>query len=101
MRDRTSILLIYTGGTIGMMEDAKSGQLKPVDFKHLTRQIPELKKFDVNIGIHSFERPIDSSNMHPGNWVELATIISGNYDRYDGFVILHGSDTMAYTASAL
>jgi L-asparaginase len=83
MRKRTSILLIYTGGTIGMMQDLKTGQLRPFDFSHLTEQIPELKKFD------------------PGIWVRLAKTIGDNYNKYDGFVILHGSDTMAFTASAL
>ncbi len=98
---KSSVLLIYTGGTIGMMQDLKSGDLKPFDFKHLSEQIPELKKFDINLSTISFEKPIDSSNMHPTIWVQLAKIIEKNYALYDGFVILHGSDTMSYTASAL
>jgi L-asparaginase len=98
---RTSILLIYTGGTIGMMQDVKTGQLKPFDFSHLTEQIPELKKFDIDLSVISFEKPIDSSNMKPEIWVKLARMIGDNYKKYDGFVILHGSDTMAFTASAL
>lgn len=101
MKKRTSILLIYTGGTIGMMQDARSGELKPFNFKALTKQIPELSKFDIDLSSISFEVPLDSSNMHPRVWIKLATIIKDNYLNYDGFVILHGSDTMSYTASAL
>jgi len=84
-----------------MMHDARSGELKPFDFKSLTRQIPELNKFDVQLSSIAFKHPIDSSNMHPDVWVELAELIEKNYTRYDGFVILHGSDTMSFTASAL
>lgn len=98
---KTSVLLIYTGGTIGMMQDVRSGELKPFNFKALTKQIPELEKFDIDLSSISFKNPIDSSNMHPKIWVELATIIKENYEKHDGFVILHGSDTMSYTASAL
>lgn len=93
--------MIYTGGTIGMMQDPRSGELKPFDFKSLTQQIPELTKFDIELSSISFKNPIDSSNMHPDVWVELAIIIEKNYNIYDGFVILHGSDTMSFTASAL
>src|ERR1700758_2578872 len=95
------ILLIYTGGTIGMMQDAKTGSLRPFDFKSLTKQVPELSRFNLDLHSVSFKKPIDSSNMHPRVWVELADIIEKNYNKYDGFVVLHGSDTMAYTASAL
>lgn len=98
---KSKILLIYTGGTIGMMQDVKSGQLKPFDFKHLTDQIPELKKFDVVLSAVSFDKPIDSSDMQPEVWIELAKLIGKNYSKADGFVILHGSDTMSFTASAL
>ena len=98
---KSKVLLIYTGGTIGMMQDAKTGQLKPFDFKHLAEQIPELNKFDVTLSAVSFEKPIDSSDMSPAVWVEMAEIIKKNYDKHDGFVILHGSDTMSFTASAL
>lgn len=98
---QTSILLIYTGGTIGMVQDAKSGLLKPFDFGQITEQVPELARFTLNIDTFSFEKPIDSSNMQPEHWIKLAGIIEANYNKYDGFVILHGSDTMAYTASAL
>jgi L-asparaginase len=100
-KSKPSILLIYTGGTIGMMQDIRTGELKPFNFKALTKQIPELEKFDIELSSISFKHPIDSSNMHPRVWIELATIIKENYAKYDGFVILHGSDTMSYTASAL
>lgn len=98
---KSKVLLIYTGGTIGMMQDAKTGQLKPFDFKQLTDQIPELKKFDVQLSAVAFEKPIDSSNMQPNIWIDIAATIQKNYDKHDGFVVLHGSDTMAFTASAL
>lgn len=101
MTKKSSVLLIYTGGTIGMMQDARSGELKPFDFKSLSKQIPELQKFDIELSSISFKHPIDSSNMHPDVWIELAGMIGKNYHRYDGFVILHGSDTMSFTASAL
>ncbi len=95
------MLLIYTGGTIGMVQDPKSGELKPFDFSHLSEQVPELKKFDVSISVIAFEEPLDSSDMEPEIWVKMAKAIEENYDKYDGFVILHGSDTMSFTASAL
>jgi L-asparaginase len=98
---KSKVLLIYTGGTIGMMQDSKTGQLKPFDFRHLTEQIPELNKFDVSLSAVSFSKPIDSSDMSPAIWIEIAETIKKNYDKYDGFVILHGSDTMSFTASAL
>ncbi len=96
----SSILLIYTGGTIGMVKD-DSGALVSFNFDSLIKEIPEIKKFAHTIVTHSFEVPIDSSNMQPENWMDIAEIIYDNYDAHDGFVILHGSDTMAYTASAL
>jgi L-asparaginase len=95
------ILLIYTGGTIGMMEDPETGQLRPFNFEHLSAQVPELKKFPIELVGHSFEKPIDSSDMRPEIWVKLAGLIAAQMDAYDGFVVLHGSDTMAFTASAL
>jgi L-asparaginase len=98
---RSKVLIIYTGGTIGMAEDVATGALAPLDFAHLSAQIPELKKFDIDLSVHSFETLIDSSDMHPDRWVQLAQVIFDNYGSYDGFVILHGTDTMAYTASAL
>lgn len=84
-----------------MAEDPASGALIPLDFEHLSMQIPELKKFDIELAVISFEKPIDSSNMQPETWVKLAELIAENYQQHDGFVILHGTDTMAYTASAL
>ncbi len=98
---KSKVLLIYTGGTIGMMQDAKTGQLKPFDFKQLTDQIPELNKFDVTLSAISFANPIDSSDMQPSVWIEIAKMIEKNYEKVDGFVVLHGSDTMSFTASAL
>lgn len=98
---KTSILLIYTGGTIGMIKDFKTGVLKAFDFKNLLDKIPELQLIDCHIKTISFEEPIDSSNMNPVNWVQIAEIIETNYSEFDGFVVLHGSDTMSYTASAL
>lgn len=95
------VLIIYTGGTIGMAEDSESGALVPLNFEHLSSQIPELKKFDIKLSVRSFPDPIDSSNMSPGAWVQIAEMIRGEYHQYDGFVILHGTDTMAYTAAAL
>jgi L-asparaginase len=95
------ILLIYTGGTIGMVHDADSGSYIPFDFENLQAQIPELNQLDCALEVTSYEPSIDSSNMHPKIWVQLGQTIEENYDKYDGFVILHGSDTMAYTSSAL
>src|SRR5690606_25231182 len=86
---------------IGMMINQQTQALVPFKFDHLVEQIPELKKFDVQIQSISFSKPIDSSNMLPEHWVQMAEIIEKNYDTFDGFVILHGSDTMAYSASAL
>ena len=96
-----SILLIYTGGTIGMIKDEVSGSLKSFNFDYLLNEIPEIKKFKFEIDVHSFDEPLDSSNMLPENWLEIAGIIQQNYEQYAGFVVLHGSDTMAFTASAL
>ncbi len=95
------ILLIYTGGTIGMIKDAETGALRAFDFDNLLLRIPELKLLECNIETLSFKEPIDSSNMNPKFWVEMAEVIESNYTTFDGFVILHGSDTMSYTASAL
>jgi L-asparaginase len=98
---QAAILLIYTGGTIGMIRDSKSGELKPFQFEQLLNEIPELAKFQVRIDAKTFSHPIDSSDMHPTVWVQLAEMIGQHYDQYDGFVILHGTDTMSYTASGL
>ena len=96
-----SILIIYTGGTIGMKEDPVDGTLKPFDFSQIMEEVPELNKFDVRIDSHTFDPLIDSSDVEPSLWVSLAELILERFDDYDGFVILHGTDTMAYSASAL
>ncbi len=101
MAKKSSVLLIYTGGTIGMKQDAKTGSLVSFDFVHIKKQVPELEKFDIDLSSISFTPPIDSSNMEPETWIKLARIIEENYSKHDGFVILHGSDTMAFTAAAL
>lgn len=101
MPSKPKILLIYTGGTIGMMKDPKSGALKAFNFAKLSQRIPELQQLDCTIETQSFETPIDSSNMNPQHWIRIADIIADNYASFDGFVILHGSDTMSYSASAL
>lgn len=100
-KSKTSILLIYTGGTIGMVKDFKTNSLKAFNFKNLLDRIPELQLLDCNIDTISFKNPIDSSNMNPKYWVQIAEIIENDYEKFDGFVVLHGSDTMSYTASAL
>lgn len=97
----TSILIIYTGGTIGMVENPETGALAPFDFGYLFDNIPELKRLDCTIEVQELERPIDSSSVTPENWISIAEIIKDHYDRYDGFVVLHGTDTMSYSASAL
>lgn len=101
MSERSELLLIYTGGTIGMVEDVETGALHPINFDQLQVEIPELKKFDCNITVKSLLSPIDSSNMNVQVWKELLQIIESSYEKFDGFVIMHGSDTMAYTASAI
>jgi L-asparaginase len=98
---KPNILLIYTGGTIGMIKDFETGALKAFDFKTLLDKIPELNLLDCNIDTVSFKKPIDSSNMDPMYWVQIAEIIEDHYEGFDGFVVLHGSDTMSYTSSAL
>jgi L-asparaginase len=101
MQYKAKILLIYTGGTIGMMKDFETGALKAFNFKKLLQRIPELKQLDCEIETISFEKPIDSSNISPEKWGKIASMIENNYATYDGFVVLHGSDTMSYSASAL
>jgi L-asparaginase len=98
---KPNILLLYTGGTIGMMKDFETGALKAFNFTKLLQKIPELKQLDCHIETISFENPIDSSNMNPEKWIQIANIIEENYSLFDGFVVLHGSDTMSYSASAL
>lgn len=98
---KPTILLIYTGGTIGMVKDFKTGALKAFDFNELLSRIPELHLLDCQIETYSFDIPIDSSNMNISNWQKMAKVIEENYSNFDGFVVLHGSDTMSYSASAL
>ena len=98
---QSKVLLIYTGGTIGMNRNPQTGALEPLDFEHLLQFVPELRQFNMQIDVHQFNPPIDSSDMSPQLWTDLSHVIADNYDQYDGFVVLHGTDTMAYTASAL
>lgn len=100
-RTRTSILIIYTGGTIGMVHDPVTGSLVPINFKHISDHVPELRKFGFDLRSISFDPVKDSSNIDPGTWITMAGIIEENYYDFDGFVVLHGTDTMAYSASAL
>ena len=99
--NKSRILLIYTGGTIGMVKDSQTGVLKAFNFKDLLNQIPELKLLACEIDTVSFSEPIDSSNMNISHWVQMVDLIEEHYKRFDGFVVLHGSDTMSYSASAL
>lgn len=99
--EKASILIIYTGGTIGMAEDPKTGSLEPFDFKNLVDHVPELKDVEHLYSSVQFDPPLDSSKVGPQDWAKMAKAVADNYDNYDGFVILHGTDTMAYTASAL
>jgi L-asparaginase len=101
MQSKSNILLLYTGGTIGMEKDLSTGALKAFDFNKLLQNIPELKQLDCTIATISFEKPIDSSNMNPDKWIQIVSIIEENYNQFDGFVVLHGSDTMSYSASAV
>ena len=98
---KASILLIYTGGTIGMKQDPEKGGLVPFDFSQILDEVPELTKFALRIDSVAFDPLIDSSDIEPSMWISLAKIIEERYDAYDGFVVLHGTDTMAYSASAL
>ncbi len=97
----SSILIIYTGGTIGMLQRPEDGSLIPIEFDELTKEVPELLKFKFGISTYAFDPPIDSSNATPALWVKIVQTIRDNYAKYDGFVVLHGTDTMAYTSSAL
>ena len=101
MHSPPRVLLIYTGGTIGMGLNPATGALEPLDFNHLIDHMPELAAIPVAVDVHQFPQPVDSSDMNPQLWAQLVRIIADSYDRYDGFVILHGTDTMAFTASAL
>lgn len=103
MNEKTEsrVLLVYTGGTIGMSRNPETGALQPFDFKRLRTFIPEMEHLHIHIDVQSFDPPIDSSDMTPQLWIKLVEGIARVYDQYDGFVILHGTDTMPYTASAL
>jgi L-asparaginase len=100
-KQKASILLIYTGGTIGMKEDPTLQALRPFDFSQILEEVPELGKFAYKIDSYTFDPLIDSSDVEPAHWVALVKLIEERYDDYDGFVILHGTDTMAYSASTL
>ena len=100
-KQQTSILILYTGGTIGMVNDPATGSLIPFDFDHIIKQVPELKEFGYQLTSIAFDPLIDSSNLNPDVWIKIAELIKENYNNYDGFVVLHGTDTMSFTASAL
>lgn len=101
MSAKPHILIVYTGGTIGMIKDEETRELRPLNFEHIPTHVTEFSRIDCEMTIHSFDPVMDSSNMNPEIWGLLGNLIETNYDKFDGFVILHGSDTMAYTASAL
>ncbi len=98
---KRKVLLIYTGGTIGMEKDYESGSLVPFDFTNIFKKMPEMKLLECEVSVHPFKKPLDSSDMGPNEWKIIANYIGKNYEKYDGFLILHGTDTMSYTASAL
>ena len=100
-QQRSSILIVYTGGTIGMKNDEATGALVPFDFSGIYEEFPSIRRLHVDIDVHTMPKLIDSSNVHPSDWCAIAEVIRTNYEKYDGFVILHGTDTMSYTASAL
>jgi len=101
MSEKISVLIIYTGGTIGMVKNPATGSLAPFKFDQILQEVPELKKFGYKLETYTFDPVIDSSNVNPEFWIRLVKLIEKNYEKYDGFVILHGTDTMAYSASAL
>lgn len=101
MANKPQILLVYTGGTIGMVKDYKTNALKAFDFSQIVEKIPELQQLNCNISTVSFDEPIDSSNMNTSYYIEIAQIIADNYKKYDGFVVLTGSDTMSYVSSVI
>jgi L-asparaginase len=96
-----SILIIYTGGTIGMVHDPATGSLVPIDFNLITDHVPELARLGYRLNSVTFKPVMDSSNIDPRAWVKIARVIEKEYTKYNGFVVLHGTDTMAYSASAL
>lgn len=98
---KRKVLIIYTGGTIGMEKDYETSSLKAFDFSHILKKIPEMNLLECEITVHQFTEPLDSSDVGPEEWKTMARLIEQQYEHYDGFVILHGTDTMAYTSSAL
>ncbi|PPZ92519.1 L-asparaginase 1 [Cloacibacterium normanense] len=98
---KRKVLIIYTGGTIGMEKDYETNSLRAFDFNHIFNKIPEMNLLECEVSVHQFSEPLDSSDVGPEEWKEIAQLIEKNYHSFDGFLILHGTDTMAYTASAL
>ncbi|MDR1973456.1 MAG: type I asparaginase [Bacteroidales bacterium] len=98
---KRKILIIYTGGTIGMMRDDETGALRPFNFSKIQDVISGISSLNIDVTISAFETPLDSSNITPADWICIAEMIEKNYDANDGFVVLHGTDTMSYSASAL
>lgn len=98
---KRKVLIIYTGGTIGMEKDYETNSLRAFDFNHIFNKIPEMNLLECEVSVHQFSEPLDSSDVGPEEWKEIAQLIEENYHLFDGFLILHGTDTMAYTASAL
>lgn len=101
MNGKPKILVIYTGGTIGMVKNAENGSLRPMAFHNILDELPELKDGAYEITTFTYNPPLDSSNIKPIYWLWMSSLVAKNYDNYDGFVILHGTDTMAYSASML
>jgi len=98
---KRKVLLIYTGGTIGMEKDYETGSLRAFDFGNIFEKMPEMKLMECEVFVHPFAKPLDSSDMGPEEWRMIANLVYDNYNEYDGFLVLHGTDTMSYTASAL
>ncbi|MGV4413284.1 asparaginase [Chryseobacterium sp. T1] len=98
---KRKVLIIYTGGTIGMEKDYETGSLVPFDFSNIFKRMPEMNLMECEVSVKSFDNPVDSSDMGPKEWQKIAQFIEKDYQIFDGFVILHGTDTMSYTASAL
>ncbi|WP_317128952.1 asparaginase [Mangrovivirga cuniculi] len=95
-----NLLIIYTGGTLGMEKDA-DGSLSPFNFGKIFEKLPDIRNYNLKLTVISFPKPIDSSDVSPTHWQDIGYIIDENYEQYDGFVVIHGTDTMAYSASAL
>ncbi len=96
-----SVMLMYTGGTLGMVFEESSQTLVPFDFEQILSQIPEINKFNFNLTVIAFHHLIDSANVQPAHWITMASLIEKHYDQFHGFVVIHGTDTMAYSASAM